>query len=216
MLRLRISIASPLCLAACQAQPSSAPSCSASRSRRSALAVLWRGTAAAAVAAAASQLLEWSPAAAATLTEKQLPKGAADVCSSRNCCSSDVHCFIMGGPKGRKIERHEGAMVHLLTSTSSSSSGTSGYQDLSSRLVKALREAIETDMGDASEREVGWRHTLWDAGQQQCARHWHVRTAMHSASSMGHRDAGSSLHSCRQLLCSCHRTGSRPRRGHLS
>jgi hypothetical protein len=56
------------------------------------------------VAAVASQLLpDWSPAAAATLTEDQLPKG---------------------------------------------------YQDLSSRLVKALREAIETDMGDASEREV--------------------------------------------------------------
>lgn len=31
---------------------------------------------------------------------------------------------------------------------------SAGYQDLSSRLVKALREAIETDMGDATERDV--------------------------------------------------------------
>ena len=29
-----------------------------------------------------------------------------------------------------------------------------GYQDLSSRLVKALREAIETDLGENSESEV--------------------------------------------------------------
>jgi hypothetical protein len=66
-------------------------------------------------------------------------------------------CFMMGGPEERKLKSDEGATAHLLSLTSSSSPGASGYQDLSSRLVKALREAIETDMGDASEREVGWQ-----------------------------------------------------------
>ena len=31
-----------------------------------------------------------------------------------------------------------------------------GYENVSSKLVQALREAIETDLSDASEREVCW------------------------------------------------------------